>query len=310
MARVAIVGCGAMGSVYAGLMADAGHEVHAVTLWADHAQAMAREGIRVSGASGDRRARLASASTTTDGIGVCDLAIIAAKAYDVESAAQATVPLVGAGTVVQTIQNGLGSPERVALHVPASRMAVGIVGGYGASLVEPGHVHHNGREVTWFGKYTDLPDEQLAQSADIWRSAGFEVALHEDVQSMVWKKLIMNVAYSGSSCVTGLTIGQIIHNPDAWRIARACSEEAVAVAAALGIDLGLDDPIGHVRHLGGRIPDARPSMLLDAIAGRRGEIDAINGSIPRLGAPLGVPTPVNDVIVGIVKARESRLGQG
>lgn len=307
MAKVAVVGCGAMGSVYAGLMAHAGHEVYGITLWPDHVAAIQEKGLRVSGISGDKTLRLAAASLTTDGIGVCDLVIIATKAFDVQSAASAALPLTGPTTVVQTIQNGVGSPQKVARIVPPDQLAVGVVGGYGASVPEPGHVHHNGLEVTWFGKYAGLPDSLLESAAQIWRSSGFKVVLHEDVQSMVWKKLIMNVAFSGSSCVTGLTIGQILNNEHAWKVARACSEEAVAVCQAQGIDLGMADPIAHVQGLGGKIPNARPSMLLDSLAGRYGEIDAINGAISRLGAELGVPTPVNDIVVAIVKAKESLI---
>src|SRR3978361_1578627 len=108
LAKIAIVGCGAMGSVYAALMVDAGHEVHAVTLWPDHAEAMATKGLRCEGASGDRTVPI-YASTATDGIGPCDLVIIATKAFDVEAAANSCTPLLGPGTLVQTIQNGLGS---------------------------------------------------------------------------------------------------------------------------------------------------------------------------------------------------------
>lgn len=307
MAKVAIVGCGAMGSVYAGLMAHAGHEVYGITLWPDHAAAIQEKGLRVSGISGDKTVRLAAASTTTEGIGVCDLVIIATKAFDVQSAASDALPLIGPQTVVQTIQNGVGSPDAAAQILPADQMAVGVVGGYGASVPEPGHAHHNGFEVTWFGKYAGLSDEQLEGSADIWRSSGFKVALHDDVQSMVWKKLIMNVAFSGTSCATGLTIGQILGDANAWKVGRGCSEEAVAVCEAQGINLGIADPIAHVQSLGGKISNARPSMLLDSLAGRRGEIDAINGAISRLGAKLGVPTPTNDVVVAIVKAKESLI---
>lgn len=307
MAKVAIVGCGAMGSVYAGLMAHAGHEVYGITLWPDHAAAIQEKGLRVSGISGDKTVRLAAASTTTEGIGVCDLVIIATKAFDVKFAASDALPLIGPQTVVQTIQNGVGSPDAAAQILPADQMAVGVVGGYGASVPEPGHAHHNGFEVTWFGKYAGLSDEQLEGSADIWRSSGFKVALHDDVQSMVWKKLIMNVAFSGTSCATGLTIGQILGDANAWKVGRGCSEEAVAVCEAQGINLGIADPIAHVQSLGGKISNARPSMLLDSLAGRRGEIDAINGAISRLGAKLGVPTPTNDVVVAIVKAKESLI---
>jgi 2-dehydropantoate 2-reductase len=293
MAKVAIVGCGAMGSVYAALMADAGHEVHAITLWPDHAEAMARHGLRVEGASGDRTVRL-QAGTRTDGIGSCDLVIIATKAFDVEAAARSALPLLTAHTVVQAIQNGLGSAERVAPIV-----------GFGASVRAPGHVHHNGMEMVRFGAYAGLPRPALQASAAIWESAGFNVRLFDDVRRMVWEKLIMNVTFSASCCLTGMTIGEVMRNPDAWRVARGCADEAIAVAAAAGIGLEVGDPIEHIRRLGGKIPDARPSMLLDHLARRRSEIDVINGAIPREGARVGVATPVNTTVVALVKARES-----
>jgi 2-dehydropantoate 2-reductase len=158
-----------------------------------------------------------------------------------------------------------------------------------------------------FGAYAGLPLERLRSSAAIWESAGFTVALFDDLQRMVWEKLIMNVAFSGTSCATGLRIGEILDDPDAWSVARACAEEAVAVAHAAGVALEVGDPIEHVRRLGGKIAGAKPSMLLDFEAGRRCEIDAINGSIPRLGAALGVPTPVNDTVVRLVRSRERAL---
>jgi len=303
MSRVAIVGCGAMGSVYAGLMASAGHEVFGITGWPDHAEAMQRNGLRVEGASGDRVVAVRG-STTTDGIGPVDLVVIATKAFDVEEAARGVPPLLGPSTVVQTIQNGLGSAELVAPIVGPDRLAVGVVGGFGASMRGPGHAHHNGMEMIRFGAYAGLPRDRLAASAGIWESAGFKVALFDDLEQMVWEKLIMNVAFSGTTCVTGMTIGQVMADPDAWKVARGCAEEAVAVARASGIRLDVGDPIEHVRKLGGKIPDARPSMLLDHLEKRRAEIDAINGSIPRLGARLGVPTPVNETVVAILKARE------
>lgn len=304
MAKVAIVGCGAMGSVYAALMASAGHDVHAVTLWADHAEAMARHGLRVEGASGDRTVRL-HAATTTDGIGPCDLVIIATKAFDVEAAARSALPLLAPHTVVQTIQNGLGSAERVAPVVGAERLSVGVVGGFGASLRAPGHVHHNGMEMVRFGSYASLPRAALEASAAVWESAGLKVALFDDLDRMVWEKLIMNVAFSATCCLTGMTIGEVMGNDDAWRVARGCAEEAVAVARARGIRLQVGDPIEHIRHLGGRIADARPSLLLDHLARRRSEIDVINGAIPREGAKVGVSTPVNETVVALVKAREA-----
>jgi 2-dehydropantoate 2-reductase len=304
MAKVAIVGCGAMGSVYAALLADAGHEVHAVTKWPDHAEAIATRGLRVEGASGDRTVRL-HAATTTEGIGRCDLVIIATKAFDVEAAARSAAPLLDAHTTVQTIQNGLGSAERVAPIVGADRLAVGVVGGFGASLRAPGHVHHNGMEMVRFGAFAGLARERLAASAAIWESAGFKVLIFDDLDRMVWEKLIMNVTFSGTCCLTGLTIGEVLRDENAWRVARGCADEAIAVAKAAGIRLEVGDPIEHIRRLGGKIGNARPSMLLDHLARRRSEIDVINGAIPREGAKVGVATPVNDTVVALVRAREA-----
>ena len=306
MAKVAVVGCGAMGSVYAALMVDAGHEVHAVTLWPDHAEAMATKGLRCEGASGDRTVPI-RASTTTEGIGICDLVIIATKAFDVAEAAHSCIPLLGPETIVQTIQNGLGSPEIAAPILGADRIAVGVVGGFGASIKAPGHAHHNGMEMIRFGAFAGLPKQLLQASAKIWEQAGFKVALFDDIKQMVWEKLIMNVAFSGTCCATGLTVGEVLADNDAWRVAQGCAREAIAVAKALQIKLNVGDPIEHIKKLGGKIPDARPSMLLDYNAGRRCEVDAINGAIPPLGKPLGIATPVNDTVVGIIRSRERAM---
>jgi 2-dehydropantoate 2-reductase len=102
-----------------------------------------------------------------------------------------------------------------------------------------------------------------------------------------------------------MTIGEVMANDDAWRVARGCAEEAVAVAKAAGIRLDVGEPIEHIRRLGGKIGNARPSMLLDHLARRRSEIDVINGAIPREGAKVGVATPVNQTVVALVKAREA-----
>ncbi|OZG27563.1 2-dehydropantoate 2-reductase [Williamsia sp. 1138] len=305
MAKVAIVGCGAMGSVYAGLMQEAGHEVHGVTLWTDHVAAVNAAGLRVYGDSGDRTVRLASMSTTADAIGECDLVIIATKSFDAEAAAKSAAALIGPDTVVQTIQNGLGSPDVVANSIDPDQIAVGVVGGFGASIPTPGQAHHNGREITRFGAYRGLSRERLEFGAQVWSSAGFKVALFDDIDQMVWEKLLINVAFSGSSFLTGLTIAQIINDPKAWRVASACALEALDVANALGVTIDVGDPIEYIRTLGLRIGDAKPSMRLDAELRRRAEVDAINGSIVRIGAETGVPTPVNSVVVDLAHAAES-----
>jgi 2-dehydropantoate 2-reductase len=115
----------------------------------------------------------------------------------------------------------------------------------------------------------------------------------------------MNVAFSATSCLTGMTIGQVLSDPNAWQVARECALEAVEVANARGIELQVGDPIEHIRTLGAKIPDARPSMLLDHLAQQRSEIEVINGAILREAARVGLTAPVNATMVALVKAREA-----
>jgi 2-dehydropantoate 2-reductase len=159
-------------------------------------------------------------------------------------------------------------------------------------------------EMVRFGAYAGLPAERVEAGAAMWRSAGFEVAVFDEIARMVWEKLIMNVAFSGISCLTGFTVGRILSEPNAWGVAESCVREAVAVAEARGVVLQVGDPIACVRRLGGKIPAARPSTLLDHLALRRSEIDVINGAIPREGAKVGISAPVNAAVVGLVKAKE------
>ena len=142
--RIAVVGCGAMGSVYAGLLADAGNEVWAIDAWADHVRAIAADGLRVEGASGDRVVRLA-ATTDPAAVPPCDLVVIATKVRDVAAAAATAARVLAPDGVVVSIQNGLGGPDRARAVLGEGRVLVGVAGGFGAVLRGPGHVHHGGR---------------------------------------------------------------------------------------------------------------------------------------------------------------------
>jgi 2-dehydropantoate 2-reductase len=303
--RIAIIGTGAMGSVYAGLLADAGLEVCAVDIWAEHIEAIRRTGLRVSGASGERVAKLRATTHPRDA-GPADLVIIATKASGVEAAAHDARQILAPDGVVLTIQNGLGSAERAASIIGEGRTMVGVVGGFGASIKAPGHVHHNGWEFVRLGEYGGGRITPRLQSiAEIWKRGGFRVLLFEDIHQLVWEKFICNVAFSGTCTLTGLTIGEVLANPDAFKVAAGCAAEAYAVAKAKNIAVDISNPIAYVRAFGEKIPGARPSMLLDHLARRHSEIDVINGAVPRLGAEVGVPTPINETVVALVRARES-----
>jgi len=304
--KIAIVGTGAMGSVYAALLADAGHEVWAVDAWADHVRAMNEKGLRVEGASGDRTVRLKATTNAADA-GPCDLVILATKADGVEAAANAIKPILKAETPVLAIQNGLGSAEKVAIILGESRVIQGVVGGFGASMRGPGHAHHNGMELVRLGEFGGPITPRLKLVEETWAGAGFKVKVFDDIDQLVWEKLICNCAYSGPCGLMDYTIQQVLDDADMSKVSADCASEGYAVAKKKGVKLDFSDPVAYVRDFGAKIPNSRPSVLLDLLAGRKSEIDVINGSVPRVGAQVGVAAPVNATVTRLIKAKETRL---
>lgn len=309
--RIAVVGCGAMGSVYAARLAGAGHDVLVVDAWAEHVAAIARDGLALSGPDGDRTAQV-RAFTTVQAVAALpaepvDLVVLAVKAADAGPAAAGLVPLLGRSTVVLTIQNGLGSADEVARAIGGDRLAVGIASGFGASLTGPGRVHHNAMKALRFGAYHGLAAADVERVAAAWRAGGFDAAAVADIAAMQWEKLICNVAYSAPCALTGLTVGEVMDHPEMGPISRAAATEAWETARALGIAIDVPDPVAHVREFGAQMPAAKPSALLDVEAGRRSEIGVINGAIPREAAKVGRTAPVNATLTGLVRTREAGL---
>jgi 2-dehydropantoate 2-reductase len=300
--KIAVVGAGAMGSVYAAILGDAGNEVWAIDVWAEHLEAIRARGLTVEGASGKRTVRIHAASDPVEA-GVCDLVVIATKALDVESAAHAAEPLIGPDTVVLPIQNGLGSADRIAGILGEERVAIGVVGGFGASVIGPGHVHHNGWELVRLGERHGPATPRIHRIAKVWEEAGFRVQTYDDVDQLVWEKLVCNVCFSATCAILERTVSEVLDDPSAWHVASTCATEAYEVARARGIRLDFDDPVAYTRAFGEKIPDARPSMLLDVLARRPCEIDVINGAIPPAARALGLTAPVNEVVTALVKAK-------
>ena len=305
--KIAVVGTGAMGSVYAGLLASDGNEVWAVDTWREHIDAIRERGLRVEGASGDRTVGL---HATTDACepGPCDLVVIATKADGVASAAASIGPLLRDDTLVLTIQNGLGAAERICRHLPPDNVLLGVAGGFGASIRGPGHAHHNGMELVRLGELGGGITERLERIGGVWRDAGFNVRCFDDINQLVWEKFVCNVTYSGSCTVFECTIAGIQANEHAWRVASGCAAEAYAAGVAKGVRFSFDDPVAHVREFGRKIPHNRPSMLQDYLAKRPSEIDAINGMVPVVAREVGTAAPYNEVVTAIVKAKERANG--
>lgn len=300
--KIAVVGCGAMGSVYAGLLASAGNQVLVVDRWQDHVAAIRNNGLRVEGASGDRTVRMQAYESAPQE--AMDLVILATKASQTAAAAQDARALLEAHTVVLTIQNGLGSSDLVAEAVGADRLLVGIAAAFGASLRGPGHARHEGMAAVRMGPYRALAVSEAEAVAQVWRQAGFTAEAVPDVRPMQWEKLICNVAYSAPCALTGMTVGQVMDDPEIGPVSRAAAVEALQVARGCGVNVAVTDAVAHVRAFGARIPDARPSVLLDHENRRASEIDVINGAIPRQAERCGMQAPVNATLTALVKQRE------
>ena len=293
-----------MGSIYAAKLAGAGNEVLVIDRNQAGIDQIAGHGLRVTGPGYDQTVRLRAGTVAPPE--PMDLIVLAVKAADVTTAAQQALPMLGEDTVVLTIQNGLGSAETVAGIVGDQRLAVGIASGFGAARVAPGHVHHNAMRAIRFGAYTALPLSTVDSIARVWAGAGFDAAAVTDIAAMQWEKLICNVAYSAPCALTGMTVGQVMDDPDMGPVSRAAAKEAWRVAFASDIALDVADPVEHVRAFGAGMPDAKPSALLDHEAHRVSEIDFINGAVPRQGVRVGVDAPVNATLTALVKTVESR----
>ena len=305
--KIAVIGAGAMGSVYAGLLGDAGNDVWAVDVDAAHIAEIRENGLRIEGASGNRTVRVRAATDARE-VGPCDLAIVATKVRHVADAARAARSVLGPDTPVLTIQNGIGGVDAAAGVLGPERVAVGVAGGFGARLVGPGRARHEGMELIRLGESAGPATPRLRAIAEVWSKAGFNVRLFDDIHRLIWEKLICNGAFGAVCALTRMTVGEVLASDEAWPVAAACAREGDAVARARKIALGFEDAEAYVRDFGAKIPDGRPSMRQDLEAGRPSEIDAINGGIAKAGREAGVATPTHDLLVRLVRAAEAAAG--
>jgi len=306
--KIAIVGTGAMGSVYAGLLARAGHEVWAIDRWQEHLDAIASRGLSVTGASGDHVVERIHVGREPADAGPCDVWVVATKAADVEAATAGIAPLLEPDSMVVAFQNGLGAGERVARQVRREHVLLGIAEGFGSSIPAPGHVHHNGMRLIRLGEMAPggLTDRLLRLEA-VWRDAGFNVQAFADVELMIWEKFLCNVTLSAPTAAFDVTVGELMADPATWAVALGCMREAHRAGVAKGVAFSFDDPVRYVTDFAATIPDASPSMRLDHLAQRRSEVDVINGAVVEVSRELGFDAPYNETLCAVLRRREARF---
>ena len=305
--KIAIAGTGAMGSVYAALLKDAGNEVWAVDTWQAHVEEINKNGLRVEGASGDRTVSDLNATTDIADAGLCDLYIIATKADGVGAAAQEISKIMGKDSLILTIQNGLGAGERIAQFISTENVLLGVAEGFGASMKGPGHAHHNSMRQVRLGEMEGGLTDRLKAVEKVWQEAGFNANAFGDIHQLIWEKYICNVFLSAPCTVFDCPIGGILDNPDRLNIALGCMREAYQAGKARGINFSFDDPDDYALKFAQNMPDASPSMRLDHLAKRKSEIDAINGMVPVVSAELGLSAPYNETLSAVVRKIEANF---
>jgi 2-dehydropantoate 2-reductase len=300
--RVCIVGCGAVGSLFAAQLARLDDvEVWAYDLAREHVDAINRDGLRLSGA-GELVGRPRATSDARE-LPACDFGIVATKAMHTAAAIEATAGAF-AGGCVATVQNGLGNEEAIANHV--DRVIRGTTFPAGRVL-GPGHVQWDVKGDTTFGPFEPqpAPTEEIGRLAQACTRAGMPTHAVADARGPQWRKVIFNAATNPIGALTGLTHGRVCEDPALRRLVSGLVDEGKAVAAAQGIQLDADpeELIDHAAR-----PDVaydhKASMLQDVEARRPTEIDYLNGGIARFGEEHGVPTPLNEAIWALVKGLE------
>jgi 2-dehydropantoate 2-reductase len=301
--KIAIMGAGAMGSLFGAKLSPLA-DVWLVDPWVAHIHVMQREGLLLTGLDGESSVVLVQATTDPDEIGgEVDLAIIFVKSHQTAEAARWAKPLLKPGGLALTLQNGLGNLEVIAGVLGAERAIQGVTA-HGATLVGPGQVRHAGQGMTHIASKPSVAS-QLNQVIKLFKQAGFETEASENLDTLLWGKLIINVAINPLTAILRVLNGQLVEVKAARELMMAAVDEAVRVAEVKGINLPYDDAHERVRTVAIATGRNRSSMLSDVLRHVPTEIDVINGVIVREGAKLDVPTPVNQSLVWLVKAIEA-----
>ena len=305
--HIAVVGAGAMGSIYAGMFAEAGYQTSVVDIWEEHISAIGEKGLRLEGASGDRVISTIKAVNKVAELDPADLYVIATKAGGVAAAAAAIAEFMQTSSLVLTIQNGLGAGERISQYMPTDNVLLGVAEGFGASIKGPGHIHHNAMRQIRIGEMNGGMTDRLRWVEDVWQKAGFAVKAFDDIHQLVWEKFICNVMCSAPATAFECTIGELFNDVDRREVALGCMLEAYQVGCAKGINFSFNDAVEYGSKFAATMPNANPSMRLDHLNGKHSEIDAINGMVPVLGHEFGIDTPYNNAMVAVVRAREAKF---
>ena len=306
--KIAVIGTGAMGSIYAARFSRAGHEVVAIDIWQDHVNYINRNGLFIDGPDGQIIAKNIKASTKFSDLKGCHFYIIATKAMKLEESIKSLKDWINLNSPIITIQNGLGAGDIILRHMPENNIILGVAEGFGASLQRPGHVTHTANKQIRLGSISKISSEKELQNiVDTWRSGGLKTEIYKNIEQLIWEKLLCNVTLSGPCSIFGCNVNELFNNREYWNFALNCMQEAYSVGLSMGVPFSFEDPVAYVSGFAKRVGSAKPSMLQDYENKKKTEIDFINGAIPPLGAKSKIPTPFNDHVCRIIHEAEREI---
>ncbi|MDC0227007.1 ketopantoate reductase family protein [Alphaproteobacteria bacterium] len=303
--KIAVIGAGAMGSIYASFLAQNKNEVLAIDLWEQHLNVIRESGLRVSGFSGDKTVKNIKVSNDINEAKGYELFIIATKASGVGAVASKLSKIASKNSIILTIQNGLGAGERIASFMPTDNILLGVAQGFGAAMVGPGHAHHNNMSMIRIGEMNGGMTSRLENLVKIWCEAGFNARAFDDIEQLIWEKFVCNVAWSGSCSIFRKTIGQVMESEEMFNIAKGCAIEAKKMGDIKKVNFTFNETVNYIKEFGKKLLNSKPSMLQDVEANRLSEIDAINGMVVTLGNQYDIETPYNTAVSSIIKAQEA-----
>jgi 2-dehydropantoate 2-reductase len=305
--RVAVVGAGAVGGYFGGMLARAGVRVTLIGRPA-HVAVWNRDGLFVDSVNFQERIRV-EASTDIAASADADLVLFSVKSLDTEETARQLVRHVRGDALILSLQNGVDNVERI--RAAAALDPIAAVVYVASSMPAPGCVKHGGRGDLLIG---DLPGREkpsreaaVANVAALFETAGVPCRVSPDIQADLWTKLITNAGLNGISAVVGATYGEVVAIPESRETIRQMVNECVAVARASGVSLPEVDFAESVLQFGERVGQVFASTAQDLERRKPTEIDALNGFVVRRGTELGVATPVNQAILALVKLREAQF---
>jgi 2-dehydropantoate 2-reductase len=302
---VAVVGAGAVGGFFGGMLARAGVDVTLVGR-EPHVSAITKGGLRIQSLRFDERVRVHATEEIAATRGK-DAVLVCVKTLDTAAAARALAPHVTPATLVVSLQNGV---ENVAVMKEAGVGALPAVVYVAAALAGPGHVHHTGRGDLVLQSPPAGGDGERHATFDLlvtaFERAGVPCRVTPDAGPDLWMKLVLNCAFNAISALGQAQYARIAADPGARATLERAVAEAAAVARASGVRLPTDDPAAAAWKLAEAMPQATSSTAQDLVRGKRTEIDALNGFVARKGAALGVDTPVNQALWALVRLLEER----